>query len=740
MVARAFDIEVRQDEVAVVRLDVPGQPLNLISGAFVEELDGVLDDLSGANDVRAVVFTSAKPDAFIAGVDLEVVLRCRDAAQGTSLARTAQRITGRIAALEKPVVAAIHGACFGAGLELAVACDARVASDDRATRLGHPEIHLGLLPGAGGTQRLPRLVGVQRALELFLGGRRLGALEALEVALVDEVVPRGILVDVAARHALRLAETARRRETFRERLSRLFSRDELESLAVAENPVGRRVVFEQARRRLADRARWLLPVGERLLDTVRAGLERGPEAGLEAEARAFGEVATAAPSRELVRLFLARRAIDHGPLVPNDTGASPRTVHRVGVLGCGLMGTGIAYVTADCARLPVRLKDRDDDRVGEALRRLRGMLERRRAGGRIDPLEMERRWHHITPTVDYRGFERCDVVIEAVYEDLELKRQVLREVEAVAGPDVIFASNASALPIADIAAASVHPETVIGMHYFSPVARMPLVEVVPGPRTAPWVTATCVALARSQGKTAIVVKDGPGFFTTRILAPLLSEAGHLVSEGASIEAVDRALVEFGFPVGPFRLLDEIGLDVSARVNTLLAEAYGPRIGPWPGLRWLVDDRRYGKKNGRGFYRARGEVDASVYPVLGVQPRGDGEPSEDLAWRCVLRLVNEALWCHGEGVLGSTRDGDVGAVLGVGFPAYRGGPFRLVDALGPRDVHDRLVALRDRHGVRFEPAPLLAEMAEEGVTFYGEGAVPAARAPRTGEAGRRATPA
>jgi 3-hydroxyacyl-CoA dehydrogenase/enoyl-CoA hydratase/3-hydroxybutyryl-CoA epimerase len=427
-----------------------------------------------------------------------------------------------------------------------------------------------------------------------------------------------------------------------------------------------------------------------------------------------------------MRLFLSRREIDRAPLADE-----PRPVRQVGVVGAGLMGAGVAFVTAEVARLQVRFKDRDDDRVADALRRVRTLFQQEHDRGRLGAMELERRWHRVTATTDWRGFERCDVVIESVNEDLDLKRQILREVEAVGREDLVFASTTSAIPIAALAEASRHPETVVGMHYFSPVPRIPLLEVVAGPATSPRVVATAVALGRQQGKTVIVVRDGPGFYTTRILAPMLSEAGHLVSEGVPIPVVDAALQDFGFPVGPFRLLDEIGIDVSAKVNALLAEAHGERIAPWAGLRWLVDDRRYGRKNQRGFYRwsegQRGDVDASVYAILGVTPRTDVVPSEDLAWRCVLRLVNEAVHCHGEGVLRATRDGDVGAVLALGFPAFHGGPFRLVDALGAREIVERLRGLRERYGARFEPAPLLVELADTGAAFYGADApAPGAR--------------
>jgi 3-hydroxyacyl-CoA dehydrogenase/enoyl-CoA hydratase/3-hydroxybutyryl-CoA epimerase len=332
----------------------------------------------------------------------------------------------------------------------------------------------------------------------------------------------------------------------------------------------------------------------------------------------------------------------------------------------------------------------------------------------------------VSPSADASGLGNAQVVIEAVYEDLALKQSVLRTVEAATRPGTIFASSTSTIPIAAIAAASRRPETVIGMHYFSPVHRMPLLEVVVTDRTAPWVTATCVALGKRQGKTVIVVRDGVGFYTSRILGPYLNEALHALAAGVPIEAIDAALVAWGFPVGPIKLIDEIGIDLADRAQRVVEGALADRLEPVPEIDRLLSDGRKGRKNGRGFYRYDADAtggraaDQTVYELLGIEPDPDA-PTDDVARRCALAFVNEAAHAFGDGVVRSARDGDVGAILGLGFPPFRGGPFRWADTVGVAALVGELEELAARHGRRFAPAPVLVEMAHRGQRFHGDGA-------------------
>jgi len=712
----AFRTEIR-DDVAIVTFDLPGEPVNTLSPAVGAEFAEELERLGTNDAVKAVVFASAKQD-FVVGADVRWLGSLRTAADGERASREAQHGFDRLAFFPKPVVAAIHGACLGGGLEWALACRGRVASDAPRTQLGLPEVQLGLLPGAGGTQRLPRLIGVQAALDLVLTGKGVRAARARKLGLVDEVVSQAILIDVAIEHARALVSGAGRPHGGPHR----SPRETVTRAALEGNPLGRRLLFAEARKQLLRKTGGHYPAPERALEVVREGLDRGFEAGQRAEARAFGDLLMTDVSARLRELFFATTALKKDSGV--DGSAEARPVHKVAVLGGGLMGGGIAFVTAEKAELPVRIKERDDASAGRALSHVRGLLDQRVRRRRLDRRALERILARVTTTTsDLSGFHRADVVIEAVFEDLALKRRMLAEVEAATPDGTIFASNTSSIPIARLSEGSRRPGNVIGMHYFSPVERMPLLEVITHRGTDPSVVATCVQLGKKQGKTVIVVRDGPGFYTSRVLAPYLNEAAHLLVEGAEIAAVDGALRAYGFPVGPFQLLDEVGIDVGEKVSHVLHDAFGERMTPPGTMSVLVKEGRLGRKAKKGFYRydVKGKpVDPSVYAALPGGATRVAFPAEELAERPVLLFLNEAIRCLEEGILRSARDGDIGAVFGLGFPPFRGGPFRAADAMGPAELLRRLEHWRERKGARFEPAPLLRRMAERGERFHPAG--------------------
>ncbi|MBX5484358.1 MAG: fatty acid oxidation complex subunit alpha FadJ [Myxococcaceae bacterium] len=732
----AFRYEV-DGGVAVITFDEPGEPVNTLSPEVGEQFERLLDRAQRDDGVKAVVFISGKKDCFVAGAKIDFLQSIHSASEAASVSRSAQAGFNRLDAFPKPVVAAIHGACLGGGLEWALACDFRIATDSPKTQLGLPEVQLGLIPGAGGTQRLPRLIGAQAALDLILTGKSLKPNKARRLGVVDEVVPAPILLEVAKARARALAGGTlvlpRRRgldfgpvaqsRNWAALVRSLAQREVWTELALEENPVGRKVLFDQAKKQLLKKTRGKYPAPEKALEAIRIGLEQGMDQGLDAEARLFGELVVSDVSRRLVELFFATTALkkENGTSDPN---VRPRPVHKVGIVGGGLMGAGIAFVTAQRVGVPVRIKEQDDAGVGRALKQIWGLFDERVKRRSLNARERDRRGSLVTATTGDTGFKHADVVIEAVFEDLALKHRVLREIEAVTRPDAIFASNTSSLPIAKIAEASKHPETVIGMHYFSPVQKMPLLEIVTHPKTADWVIATCVELGRRQGKTVIVVNDGPGFYTTRILAPYLNEAAYLLAEGADIVDLDKALVDFGFPVGPITLLDEVGIDVGEKVAKILHEAFGERLAPPPALERVSADGRLGRKNHRGFYlyeqrrtkKAR-PVDPTVYDLL---PHGRDRKKLDRAEmveRCTLQFVNEAIRCLGEGILRSPRDGDVGAIFGLGFPPFLGGPFRYADAIGPARLLARLEHYQQKLGRRFEPAPALREYVQRGARFH-----------------------
>ncbi len=720
-----------EDQVAVITFDIEGEAVNTLSPEISRSFEAVLTKAAADTAAKAIVFISGKKDSFIAGAKIDFVTAVKTPAEATALSRQAQAGFDRLDAFEKPVVAAINGACLGGGLEWALACDFRIATDSSKTSIGLPEVQLGLIPGAGGTQRLPRLIGAQAALDLILTGKNLKAKKALKLGVVDEVVAPSILREVAKRRALELASgslvldrsrgltSVAKSRSFTEILKGLADQKAWAELALEDNPVGRKVLFDQAKKQLLKKTKGKYPAPERALEVIKTGLDKGLQAGLEAEAQAFGELVVSNVSRRLVEIFFATTALkkDNGTKNPQ---VKAREVSKIGVVGGGLMGGGIAYVGSALQGVPVRVKDKDDAGAGRALAYVRGLYDERVKRKSITWRERDKAMALVTATTDYSGFKNAELVIEAVFEDLSLKHKVLKDIEGACRPDVIFASNTSSLPITKIAEASRHPETVIGMHYFSPVHKMPLLEVITHPGTAEWVTATCVEVGKRQGKTVIVVNDGVGFYTSRILAPYLNEAAFLLSEGADIAELDRALTDYGFPVGPITLLDEVGIDVAAKVAKIMHEAYGDRMLAPSTTDALVADGRLGRKAKKGFYRyedgRKKEVDESIYALLpNRQPKRFDRA--EMAERCVLQMINEAVRCLGEGILRSPRDGDIGAIFGLGFPPFLGGPFREVEAQGIGRTLQRIEHYQDRHGARFTPAPLLGELVKSGKRFY-----------------------
>lgn len=708
-----FRFDLAGDGVATVTIDRAGDALNTLDPSLMEDFAAVLTRIEDDPAIRGVVLTSGKPDSFLAGANIKWFSELTDAAIATDAIRQAQALFDRLERVHtdfgKPVVAAIHGACLGGGCELALACSHRVATDHPKTQLGQPEVQLGLMPAGGGTQRLPELIGIAPALDIILTGRPVRPAKAKKLGLVDAVVPPAKLAEIAHRQVLdAIGSSGSDSGGVRSWLSSAG----LQRLALETNPLGQGVLFKQARQKLLAETKGNFPAPERALEAVRIGVQEGRRAGLDAEARFFGELVVSPESRALRSIFFATRS---GP--PTE---GARTVRKVGVLGGGLMGAGIATVTTLRAKRPVRIKEVDPAGVGRALAYVAKVVNQRVERRRLRPFEGEQAMLRVTGTTDWSGFADVDLVIEAVFEDLALKQGMVKEVEAVVRPDTVFATNTSSLPIRQIAAAAARPENVVGMHYFSPVEKMPLLEVVVTDQTSKETEATAVDFGQKQGKTVIVVNDGTGFYTSRVLGPYSAEALHLLTEGASIEDIDDAVEAWGFPVGPLRLADEVGLDVGAKIGKILVDAFGERMAAPDLMAGLVASDRKGRKNRRGFYAyddtgRRDGVDASVYTDLGIQPTGS-VPRAEIQERVSLALINEAVRCLDEGILRSASDGDIGAVMGIGFPPFRGGPFFWIDQVGPAEVVRRLRALAERHGPRFEPATALVKAAETTTKF------------------------
>src|SRR2546426_3343605 len=698
-----------QDGIAVVTLDLTDHPVNVISRAVKDEFNATFERLAAEPGAQAVALFSGKPDNFIAGADIEEFVKLSSAAEAERLSADGHEMLSRVAAFPKPVVVGIHGACLGGGLEFALACAYRVATDHPKTQLGLPEVQLGLLPGAGGGQRLPRLIGARAALDIILAGKVERAKKAFGLGIVDDLVPPAILRDITLAAATRMAGGWRPKH----RRPGGFV-----TFLLDGNPLGRRLVFRTARKQVLKQTKGNYPAPLAALEAVEYGFRRGLTAGLKREAQAFGQLARTDRSRKLVQIFFATTQLQKDFGVPN--APPPADVRRLGIVGSGVMGAGIAGTAVVQGGVGGRGEGADPPRLAKGVAAAREILDDRLKRRRITKYEHARLVALLSGGDTYAGFGRADLVIEAVFEDLAVKQQVLREVESATPDRTVFASNTSTIPIGSITEASRRPEQVIGMHFFSPVARMPLLEVIPSRRTAPGVVSTAVAFGRRMGKTAVVVKDSPGFWVNRILTPYMNEAGHLLAEGMAIEELDDLMVQFGFPVGPITLLDEVGMDVAEKVAGVMHAAFGDRFAPSPGFVELVKAGRLGRKTGKGFYTyARGKkggVDAAVYQLIGTQPNGGPRPAEAIQ-RLVLAMLNEAARAVGEGIVARPRDGDIAAVFGFGFPPFRGGPLRHAHDLGAQPLVEELERLAHPLRSRLAPCQGLQAQAVSGAQFY-----------------------
>lgn len=692
----------RHRDVAVVTIDNP--PVNALGPGVPEGIRAALDAVRDDAAVRGVVIVGAGR-TFVAGADIKEFAKF---VSGQAPRSTA--LPDLLRALEeypKPVVAAIHGQAFGGGLELAMACHYRVAV--RSAQVGQPEVKLGLIPGAGGTQRLPRLAGIAKALAMCVQGEPVAAEDALRAGILDGIV-EGDLVEGA------LAFLRERRAGVADPLPR--ARDRSDRLG---DPQAAAPVFAAAREEARRKGRGLLAPGK-AIDAIEAAVRLPFDEGLAREAELFRECLHSDQSKALIHAFFAERAAARVPGLPRNLPA--RDVKRAAVLGAGTMGSGIAMVYAN-AGIPVVLGEVDAATLERGLATIRksyaGSVER----GRLTREEADERLDHIQPTVGLGGFEEADIVVEAVFESMDLKQQVFAQLDAVCRPDAILATNTSSLSIDAIAEVTARPNRVIGHHFFAPPHVMRLLEIVRGRTTAPEVIAASLSLARRLKKVGVLVGNCRGFVGNRMYAQYQREAQSLVEEGATVAQVDAALQDFGMALGPLATGDLSGLDVGWRIRKEYRH-----LDP-PGTRPLLADRlcelgRYGQKTGAGWYRYESGSrtplpDPEVDRIVAERARETGAvrrevEASEIVERTVYALVNEGARILEEGI--ALRAGDIDAIYmnGYGFPSYRGGPMWYADTIGLRRVLDAVVRFSESHGDAWAPAPLLQRLAREGRTF------------------------
>lgn len=703
----SFHLQVDSDRLATLVFDTPDKKVNVFTREALGELDGLVGELAGRKDIGILVLLSGKEGNFIAGADLDEIAGVTDPAEAEAGSRFGHRLFSAWQALPFPTVAAVRGTCMGGGLELSLASTWRVAADGKSTRLGLPEVRLGIIPGWGGSTRLPRLIGIAPALDLILTGKTVDGKRALRLGLADALLPEARFLDEVRSFALARRDGRRKDE----------DGFDWKELLLEKNPIGRKILFDQARKKTLEQTRGHYPAPLRAIEVVRVGIEDGAKAGFEAEARAVGELATSRISKNLVHVFRLTEAAKRSPGM---AGGTPRTIRGVGVLGAGVMGGGIAQLVAAETDLPVRIKDVREEALtsgmAHAAKLFAGQVERRR----LSAVEARRKMALLSPTLEWSGFAAADLVIEAVVETMAIKQEVFAETARHTPEGAVLASNTSSLSVAGIGAKTPHRERVVGMHFFNPADKMPLVEVIVPEGADRAAVNTVFTFTRRLGKTPVLVKDTPGFLVNRLLMFYSLEALWLLDEGFRIEDLDRAMTGWGMPVGPMVLNDEVGIDVAGKVAHILNAAFPDRL-PLPAwLDTLPQGGRLGRKTGLGIYRyEKGErkgPDSAVYSLLGLTPRVVNADPGIVADRMVLPMVNEAARCLEEKVIGSAAELDLAMIFGTGFPPFRGGLCRFADHEGLASIVATLERLAGTVGARFAPSDALRATAAAG-GFY-----------------------
>jgi 3-hydroxyacyl-CoA dehydrogenase/enoyl-CoA hydratase/3-hydroxybutyryl-CoA epimerase len=699
---------VTDDHICVLTFDRPDSAANIFDKATLDELNSHINYVLCNTDLKGLVLTSAKKSIFVAGADLTQLSRARSPEELREMIELGQSVFNRLASLPIPTVAAIHGACVGGGYEVCLACDYRIASPDKATRIGLPETQLGIIPAWGGSTRLPRLIGLPKALDVILGGKTLAAKPALKCGMIDDIAPREYHVEKACRLILKQGRQLRRR-----------SLSFIQSLTNTGPVV--KFIAGKAQKQSQQKTRGHYPAIPKALEVVTQGLGKSLDESLALERDAILELGNTEACRNLIRIFFLQERAKKLTGVPADP--SPETkvppVRRVAVIGAGVMGAGIAQ-WASSRDIATLLRDINHEAVGKGLTSIARLYEEGVKRHALTKVEARAGLDRISPSAVDVPLHNTDLVIEAAVEKMDLKKQLFTRLDELAGPATILASNTSALSITEIAAGTRHPERVVGIHFFNPVHRMQLVEIVVGRQTHPEVVRRSVKFVQQIGKLPVVVKDSPGFLVNRILMPYLIEAGHLFERGARVEDIDESMLDFGMPMGPLRLIDEVGVDVSNHVAADLAGKFSDRMHCPEVLTKMLTDGLLGKKSGKGFY-----LHNKKGRDPGVNPRIDQYHSDtscanlgrdELRNRMLLLMINEAARCLEGGIVDEPADVDFGMIMGTGFAPFLGGPLRLADAIGIAQLVGEMKRLADAEP-RFTPCNLLQSMAGADQKFY-----------------------
>jgi 3-hydroxyacyl-CoA dehydrogenase/enoyl-CoA hydratase/carnithine racemase len=703
---RTIKVEITHG-VAILRLNNP--PVNQLSKPFVEEMKDALISAYGDNEVKAVILTGTEKN-FIAGADITEIQKVKERDFIFPLVMENNRFLNSFEQGPKPVIAAINGNCLGGGLEIAMASHYRIAA--KGIQVGQPEVQIGLIPGAGGTQRLPRLVGLPDALKMIATGQPISSEEGLEKGCLDEVVPSESLLEKALEAAKRFISGEL---NHRDRMTRL-KKDKL------PNFVTKKMIISFARGEAEKKGKgYIAPF--KAIEAMERGLSDDFEADLKIEAEFFSDCAVSDVAKNLIGIFLNTRAAGK---LPRIKGVEPQKIKTVAMLGGGTMGSGIVNLLLNNGFETI-LWDINDEAIQKGVSAIRKTFAYPIKIGKMTQEELDRKIQdHLTTTVSLDDMKRADLIIEAVLEDMNIKQGMWKKLQEICRPEVTFATNTSALPITEMASVLKDPGRMIGLHFFNPAERMPLLEIICGKKTSDGILATSVAFGRAIRKVPIVVNDGPGFYVSRQLGALMGESTFMIGEGVDAALIEEAVLDFGMPMGPATLSDLTGIDIGYHVGRNFERSFGERWKMSPIYELAYQTGYYGRKTGAGWYDYSGEKpvpNPKVQEVIKKYLKEKGVKqkklsSKEIVDRMLARAINEAAYMIQEEICDRPQDMDLAVIYGLGFPPYRGGICRYADAWGIRNVYEHLLKLEKEQGVRFKPVSLLKEMAESGRTFYG----------------------
>jgi 3-hydroxyacyl-CoA dehydrogenase/enoyl-CoA hydratase/3-hydroxybutyryl-CoA epimerase len=706
-------------DIGIVELDMVGEKINKFNEAMLMRLSDVVQELKKSS-YKVVIFTSKKNKIFVAGADIDEIKKLKTAEEFDKAVRVGQNLFNEIEDLPMPTIAAISGACAGGGCEFILACDYRIASDDKSTRIGLPETKLGIIPGFGGCVRLPRVIGLQAALDIILQGKLVDAKKAYKIGLIDNCVHQNILESFSLDFAKDVIKKGSKKRPKQFSPSGVVNK-------FLESFVGRSIVFSQAQKGVLSTTKGHYPAPIKAIEVIAKTYDgSNRQNSMDMERHAFCEVAVTDISKNLIHVFDLTEMVKRQTGISKEAesqGIKAKPVTHIGILGAGTMGGGVAYVAADKG-IDSRMKDLNLEALGRGLKHARDLWSKEVKKKKITAYDLEQKMSLVTGTTDFSGFKKMDVVVEAIVEDMEIKKKVIRQTASEMRPDGIIVTNTSSLSVNEMESGHPNPQNFAGMHFFNPVHKMPLVEVIRGKSSSDETIATVFELAKKMGKMPVVVRDGPGFLVNRLLLPYLGEAAFLAEQGMKVETVDRAYThDFGMPMGPFELMDEIGLDVCVKVLKIFKDSFGDRIEMSKVLKNLDSSGRQGRKNLKGFYLydesgKRGEVDQTCYEAFGLKPPTDPLSTQECVERGIFSMVNEcSLALYQDKIVDTPHEVDLAMIMGTGFPPFRGGLLKYADKAGIKYIVEQLKIYQSKGHARMKPTDLLVKLSESGKGFY-----------------------